>query len=286
MDETERLAKILRTASDRARFDELMVRDCLKELKAVVMTKDILNSTKIGIIVSKVKRDCKLGETQQLAKALLADWRAQVGLQDSKAARNAKNNKSSVKGDDGALKSPLPRGSDGKAAQTVLEPHHRCDDPVRNKFRELLCKKLSASIKPEDTANAGMVAADIENACFIKHSDSASEDYRALTRSRIQYCKDWIRGALMQEVMAPEEFVKLSGSALLSKEQQDVLQKDLEKASHDRALAVAEGASTDQLVCPRCKARDASYTEVQTRSADEPMTIFASCKKCGKRWRA
>ena len=58
-----------------------MVRDCLKELKAVVMTKDILNSTKIGIIVNKVKRDCKLGETQQLAKALLADWRAQVGLQ-------------------------------------------------------------------------------------------------------------------------------------------------------------------------------------------------------------
>jgi transcription elongation factor S-II len=42
---------------------------------------------------------------------------------------------------------------------------------------------------------------------------------------------------------------------------------------------------TDLFTCSKCKKRDCSYFELQTRSADEPMTIFASCLVCGHRWR-
>ena len=47
------------------------------------------------------------------------------------------------------------------------------------------------------------------------------------------------------------------------------------------------GSATDKFVCPnkKCRARKAVYTEVQTRSADEPMTLFISCLVCGHRWR-
>jgi transcription elongation factor S-II len=38
------------------------------------------------------------------------------------------------------------------------------------------------------------------------------------------------------------------------------------------------------LVCPKCKSRKTSYYQLQTRSADEPMTTYAQCS-CGNRWK-
>jgi len=38
------------------------------------------------------------------------------------------------------------------------------------------------------------------------------------------------------------------------------------------------------LMCSKCRKRKVSYTQVQTRSADEPMTIKAYCNHCGHRW--
>lgn len=37
--------------------------------------------------------------------------------------------------------------------------------------------------------------------------------------------------------------------------------------------------------CSRCKSKKTTYTQAQTRSADEPMTSFIYCSNCGKRWK-
>lgn len=42
--------------------------------------------------------------------------------------------------------------------------------------------------------------------------------------------------------------------------------------------------ATDRWQCNNCKMRKCTYYELQTRSADEPMTIFIHCLNCGKRW--
>jgi len=44
-------------------------------------------------------------------------------------------------------------------------------------------------------------------------------------------------------------------------------------------------ASTDMYTCKKCKSKKCTYYELQTRSADEPATIFVSCLNCGKNWR-
>ena len=44
-------------------------------------------------------------------------------------------------------------------------------------------------------------------------------------------------------------------------------------------------ASTDMFTCKRCKSKRCTYYELQTRSADEPATIFVSCLDCGKHWK-
>ena len=43
-------------------------------------------------------------------------------------------------------------------------------------------------------------------------------------------------------------------------------------------------ASTDAYLCRKCKTRKCTYTAVQIRSSDEPMTIFVNCLTCGKNW--
>ena len=58
-------------------------------------------------------------------------------------------------------------------------------------------------------------------------------------------------------------------------------QKQIEK----RQLEGNKSMATDQFLCTRCFKRECTYYEMQTRSADEPMTIFINCVNCGKNWR-
>ena len=44
-------------------------------------------------------------------------------------------------------------------------------------------------------------------------------------------------------------------------------------------------ASTDKFTCKRCKSKKCTYYEMQTRSADEPVTVFITCLDCDKKWK-
>ena len=37
--------------------------------------------------------------------------------------------------------------------------------------------------------------------------------------------------------------------------------------------------------CAKCRSWKTTYYQLQTRSADEPMTTFVNCVNCGKRWK-
>jgi DNA-directed RNA polymerase subunit M/transcription elongation factor TFIIS len=63
--------------------------------------------------------------------------------------------------------------------------------------------------------------------------------------------------------------------------------KELADKQFQREQRLLEGNkanATDQFYCGRCHKRQCTYYELQTRSADEPMTIFVQCVNCGKRW--
>jgi DNA-directed RNA polymerase subunit M/transcription elongation factor TFIIS len=45
-------------------------------------------------------------------------------------------------------------------------------------------------------------------------------------------------------------------------------------------------ASTDMFTCKKCRSKKCTYYELQTRSADEPATIFITCLDCGKHWKS
>ena len=59
-----------------------------------------------------------------------------------------------------------------------------------------------------------------------------------------------------------------------------------DKFKRDKHLyEVDKSGATDQFLCRKCKKRECTFYEMQTRSADEPMTIFVNCLSCGNKWK-
>tara|TARA_B100001758_G_C18302380_1_gene553136 strand:+ start:63 stop:575 length:513 start_codon:yes stop_codon:yes gene_type:complete len=57
------------------------------------------------------------------------------------------------------------------------------------------------------------------------------------------------------------------------------------KIKEENIYAPKLDANTDNFTCRRCKSKRCSYYQLQTRSADEPMTTFVTCIDCGNRWK-
>jgi DNA-directed RNA polymerase subunit M/transcription elongation factor TFIIS len=60
---------------------------------------------------------------------------------------------------------------------------------------------------------------------------------------------------------------------------------DAEEKLNQSAYEITQVAMTDQIKCGKCKKNRISYYEMQTRSADEAVTVFYSCLSCGHRWK-
>lgn len=56
---------------------------------------------------------------------------------------------------------------------------------------------------------------------------------------------------------------------------------DIVKNAYEQKLT----SMSDSIVCKKCKGRNVTYVEVQTRSADENSTTMATCLDCGCKWK-
>lgn len=55
----------------------------------------------------------------------------------------------------------------------------------------------------------------------------------------------------------------------------------IDECKYERRMEIA----TDTYKCGKCKQRQCTFYQLQTRSADEPMTTFVTCVNCGNRWK-
>ena len=60
---------------------------------------------------------------------------------------------------------------------------------------------------------------------------------------------------------------------------------DMKMKKEENMLNTRSAVVTDHFKCGKCKKNECSYYEMQTRSADEPTTIFVNCLNCGNRGR-
>ncbi len=81
---------------------------------------------------------------------------------------------------------------------------------------------------------------------------------------------------------AVAELPTMAYSTLCPEKWKDLFEKEMKREA--RMLEVDKSMATDMFRCSKCGKRQCTYYEMQTRSADEPMTIFVRCLNCGKRW--
>lgn len=87
----------------------------------------------------------------------------------------------------------------------------------------------------------------------------------------------------LANTMTPEEFANTSEVDRHPERWAKIIQEILEK---DKALYSKKTTASILMYCSGCKRKTkCDYYQMQTRSADEPMTTFVSCLECDKRWK-
>lgn len=92
---------------------------------------------------------------------------------------------------------------------------------------------------------------------------------------------------MYEKEFKPTDLVNMKPIDMLSIESRQEVEKSnffqMEKSmvGHQTVEPVTTGIFT----CRRCKSKKTTYRQMQTRSADEPMTTIVQCLNCSNRWK-
>lgn len=253
-----------------------------------------------GIIVNKSKQS-KSPEVAQLASEIVKKWRDDV--QPTKGSPTLSHKGSPVL--NGKPSAATPPTSQGSPAPTVdawkstvpLEQRDWKKDKIDIKrtgqstrdscvglFYNGLCYCSSAT--PNTIIS---VAVACEQATFDKCGPESNAEYKAKVRSLFQNLKiksnPGLREGVVNGGIDPTRFVNMTNDELKSAERRAEETQMQKENLRDAQVPMPEKSISNALQCGKCGQKKVSYSQAQTRSADEPMTTFCECTNCGKRWK-
>jgi transcription elongation factor S-II len=111
---------------------------------------------------------------------------------------------------------------------------------------------------------------------------------------KLKYCKvianisynrnaDFVLGKIIYGIWKPENIVTMKPQELYPEMWEDLMLRNAKKLAALGKQLNAQG--TSMFRCGKCRQNNCTYFQMQTRSADEPMTTFVTCLNCDKRWR-
>ncbi|XP_072250664.1 transcription elongation factor A protein 3 isoform X3 [Leuresthes tenuis] len=182
-----------------------------------------------------------------------------------------------------------PMSPSFSSAGGPLPPHLATGVSIRDKCIEMLAAALRTDNDYKDFgANCDSMAAEIEDHIYqeIKATDMK---YKNRVRSRISNLKDPKNPGLRKNVLAGNiemsRIATMSAEEMASDELKQLRNVLTQEAIREHQMAKTGGTTTDLLQCGKCRKKNCTYNQVQTRSADEPMTTFVLCNECGNRWK-
>jgi transcription elongation factor S-II len=167
--------------------------------------------------------------------------------------------------------------------RTIANPEtFRCN--IRNKLQiclpdESICKNLEKGIYNYciKEANERQIVKKWDNVYFTHiYLDKLRSVYANLKSPQLIE-------KIMSKSIKPHEIAFMSHQEIIPEKWATLLSD--KKIREENIYAPKLEASTDGFTCRKCKSKECSYYQLQTRSADEPMTTFVTCIKCGNRWK-
>ncbi|XP_045913540.1 transcription elongation factor A protein 2 isoform X2 [Micropterus dolomieu] len=301
--EVERIAKKLDKMVHKKNTDGAL--DLLRELKNIKMSLETLQSTRVGMSVNAVRKQSSDEEVQILAKALIKSWKKLLDGSEEKekkkegppvrSSSTSKDSSSSEKSKKSREPPTTPTTPTSPTTPTLpplvtsFPPAPVTTDSVRNKCRELLVAALQTD---DDHKTIGVdcehLAAQIEEEIFQEFK-STDMKYKSRLRSRISNLKDQKNPDLRRNVLcgniSPQRIACMTAEEMASAELKQIREALTKESIREHQLSKVGGTETDMFICNKCHGKSCTYTQVQTRSADEPMTTFVLCNSCGNRWK-
>ncbi|KFP74025.1 Transcription elongation factor A protein 2, partial [Acanthisitta chloris] len=278
--------------------------DLLKELKSMPMTLDLLQSTRIGMSVNALRKQSTDEEVISLAKSLIKSWKKLLDASEEKSEEKKKSLSlpTSSSKETGNSRDQSFSSSSNKRQEppktpttpkiTTFPPAPVTCDAVRNKCREMLTTALQAD---DDYIAIGADCPWVDCIlldCPVRiYQDVKNTDmkYKNRVRSRISNLKDSKNPELKKNVLCgaitPEQIAVMTSEEMASNELKEIRKAMTKEAIREHQMAKTGGTQTDLFTCGKCKKKNCTYTQVQTRSSDEPMTTFVVCNECGNRWK-
>ncbi|KAI9806646.1 MAG: hypothetical protein M1825_006103 [Sarcosagium campestre] len=263
----------------------------LQGLKAgVVPTEDLLRSTKVGVVVNRQKQNTNK-EVARLAGEIVSKWRDDVKSKGIAQKKGTASGSKAPNGDAG-VKSP-------NAAKITVPPTERTwkkdgVDPKRtgNDIRDSCIGLIYDGLCFSNEETPTLVlkcAVDIERAAMGVYGSETESAYKAKIRSLFQNLKNRSSAELRTRVLSgditPQRLVVMTHDELRSTERKAEDERIAKENMNNAMVAHAELSISDSLTCGKCQQKKVSYSQAQTRSADEPMTTFCECQVCGHRWK-
>jgi len=163
---------------------------------------------------------------------------------------------------------------------------------VEQPIREISCKVFNTAFGNEDTGRrletSILKRCEIEAGKWDVTASWSNTPFVRMYQSRCahlyRHLPAWKESILSGELPV-EQFALMTEVDLNPGQWQEALEKAF--AREMNTLATQKSASIT-LYCkgPQCKQqRPCDYYQLQTRSADEPMTTFVTCLHCDKRWK-
>ncbi|XP_050309525.1 transcription elongation factor S-II [Anthonomus grandis grandis] len=269
--------------------------DLLKELQNLKINLDVLTKTRIGMTVNALRKSSKDDEVIGLAKTLIKHWKKFLNSstdnsKSSSSSDNKESKKEEKKKEEKQEKKEKEREKDKKLPSS-FPPSSVTTDSVRLKCREMLAAAIKTDAKDDDfdgCATPDELAEELEEAIFQEFKNTDMR-YKNRVRSRIANLKDpknpTLRTNFRVGAIGAHRLATMSAEEMANDEMKQIRDKFNKEAINDAQLAQAQGTKTDMLKCGKCKKRNCTYNQLQTRSSDEPMTTFVLCNECGNRWK-
>ncbi|XP_071254201.1 transcription elongation factor A protein 3-like isoform X14 [Salvelinus alpinus] len=182
-----------------------------------------------------------------------------------------------------------PMSPSFSSAGVPLSPCLATGETIRDKCIEM----LAAALRTDDNfkefgTNCDSMAAEIEDHIYTEMG-STDMKYKNRVRSRISNLKDPKNPGLRKNVLAGgielRRFAIMSAEEMASDELKQLRNNLTKEAIREHQLSKTSGTISDLFQCSKCNKKNCTYNQMQTRSADEPMTTFVLCNECGNRWK-